>query len=890
MSAKPIERRRSTTLVIWIVPLLALTLAGWMLFKFYSDRGVDIVITFKDGSGLLERKTLLKYKGIVVGHVTKIKLNRDDISKVDVTVSVNSNAIDAVAREGNEFWKVKPKVTLTEVSGLETIVGGLYIEIFPAKKTISELLELPEKYQFVSSEHKPFDQINPGLVLKLHDNDGRFAIDTPVVYKKFIVGSVVERKLLKNGVDYIVHIKEKYKYLIRKNSCFWGLNSIDFKASLAGVKLKVDSLATLIAGGITFNSPDSNSSISSSSRDKMIEFNLYKDRDDIYYDENIITLNAKKAYKLDTDLSKVYYKGVIAGKIDSIEYNPKTDKSKIKIKLKKDFSSLIKDRAYFWIVEPKISLGNISGLDAIAKGAYITFLPDAKEKKSKNIFTLHENPPKKDGKKISLLAKDIGSVREGSSIFYNDIEAGYIGSIKLSKDKKSLKIDAIIDNKYSSLLNNSSLFYVRKALVLDMSLSKIKIKAGSIKSILQGGIAFNTYDFSADKDKKIYTLHSDIMDVKHTRYLHNGGINLSLHVRESVSLKVGSSIYYNHFKAGEITALDYNESTDMIDIKAYIEKRFASKINSSTRFYNASGLKVDMDISKIKVDMQSVESLISGSLAFITLDKNSSKDIKKEYKIYTNLSDAQDDSYKAVLILDRARNLHVGSDILYKDISIGKVSNLKIVNEHVEVTMSIKKEYKKYMREDTLISLTKFKIGLDGVKNAKSLILGPSLHVSLGKSKKPGKFYHLKNILTHENQLREGLRVVVSADKKSSLKIGSPLTYRQVKIGDIEQYRLSDNATQVELSVYIKPCYAHLIRENSIFYNATALGLEVGLGGVKVKTETLETMLSGGIAVVTPTKAAKQAEEMRVFKLYDEAEDEWLKWHPRLSSSDIMCQ
>jgi paraquat-inducible protein B len=204
--------------------------------------------------------------------------------------------------------------------------------------------------------------------------------------------------------------------------------------------------------------------------------------------------------------------------------------------------------------------------------------------------------------------------------------------------------------------------------------------------------------------------------------------------------------------------------------------------------------------------------------------------------------------------------------------------------------MSIQKQYKHFMREDSIISLAKFKLSLDGVKNAKSAIFGPSLHVREGNSQELGKTYYLRDILTYENQLRKGLRVVVSADRRSSLKVGSKLTYRQVVIGDVEEYRLSDNATQVELSLYIEPCYAHLIRENSIFYNATALGVEVGLSGVKVKTETIETMISGGIVVVTPTEAGEMAKEMKVFKLENEPQEEWLHWHPRLSSTDPMCQ
>ena len=149
------------------------------------------------------------------------------------------------------------------------------------------------------------------------------------------------------------------------------------------------------------------------------------------------------------------------------------------------------------------------------------------------------------------------------------------------------------------------------------------------------------------------------------------------------------------------------------------------------------------------------------------------------------------------------------------------------------------------MREDSRIALSDFKVDFEGIENASALLGGASLHVKPGDSEKTGSVYRLSDIIKHERELREGLRIVVSADRKSSLKVGSPLYYRQIPIGDVEQFRLSDNATQVEFSLYIEPCYAHLIRSDSRFYNAAALGMEIGLGGLKVKTETLETMIAG---------------------------------------------
>ncbi len=890
MSTKAIERRRSTSIVIWIVPLLALALAGWMLFKFYSDRGTEITVTFQDGSGLLERKTLLKYKGIAVGHVTKIKLHPSDISMVDVSISVNSNAIAAVGREGNEFWKVKPKVTLTEVSGLETIMGGLYIEIFPAKKTFEELYELPEKFNFIASQHKPFDKLSPGLKLRLKDKEGRFALDTPIIYKKFIVGSVVERELKSDGVEYIIHIKEKYKHLIKTDSRFWGLNSVDFKASMAGIKLKVDSLATLIAGGITFDSSDSNSSRSCAEMESIAEFQLYANKEAIEYDKNIITLMGDKAYNLDPDLSAVYYKGVEAGKIDSVKYNPNRDSTQINIRLKNNFSKLIEDRAYFWIVEPRFSLKGISGLDAIARGPYITFIPHKGDINKDAHFSLHVKPPKNDGKLIHLHAKEIGALRVGSGVFYNDIEVGYVNEVSLSKDKKALDVTIVIAHKYDNLLNNSSLFYLRNAIEADLSLSGVKIKAGSLKSMIQGGIAFDTDNLHAKGKKKSFKLHNSYAATEEFRYLHDGGKYFTLHADAPGSIKKGSPIYYKRFQAGKVLDMKFNTQTDSVDISVYIEKQFVDKINASTRFYNASGLDVSLDFPKLKVSMESIESLVSGALAFLTLDKEATSNSLDEFTLFVNHQSAEDEDYKATLHLEDSHNLHKGSKIIYKGITIGEISDLSLSGNGIAATMSIQKGYKYLMVEDTLISLANFELSLEGIKNPEAIINGASLHVKAGVSKTLKKDYILQDIISHENQLREGLRIAVAAKLKGSLKVGTPVLYRQIKIGDIEEYRLSDDSSRVEFSLFIEPCYAHLVRKNSRFYNASALGVEVSLSGIKVKTETVETMISGGIVLVTPTEFNEQAENMQVFTLKSKPKEEWLDWHPQLSSTNSMCQ
>ena len=140
-----VENGRGTLLLVWLIPLVALAMAGWMVYKYYAEKGVDIVVTYDTGNGIEVGKTPLLYKGIRIGQVSDVAVDRNHIGKINVTITVDRRAIDAVARKGNVFVKVSPKVTLTEISGLDTIISGVYIEAYPAKSDREELLHLPKK-------------------------------------------------------------------------------------------------------------------------------------------------------------------------------------------------------------------------------------------------------------------------------------------------------------------------------------------------------------------------------------------------------------------------------------------------------------------------------------------------------------------------------------------------------------------------------------------------------------------------------------------------------------------------------------------------------------------------------------------------------------------------
>src|SRR5829696_8262754 len=133
--APPRISRAPALPLVWLVPLAALAIGGWMVVREFRNRGPEITIEFAEGKGVEPRKTTLEYLGVSVGAVTAVTL-KDDLTGVVVTLRLAKNAAE-LAREGAQFWIVHPEIGLTGVRGLETLFTGARINGRPGKGSLA---------------------------------------------------------------------------------------------------------------------------------------------------------------------------------------------------------------------------------------------------------------------------------------------------------------------------------------------------------------------------------------------------------------------------------------------------------------------------------------------------------------------------------------------------------------------------------------------------------------------------------------------------------------------------------------------------------------------------------------------------------------------------------
>jgi len=237
--------------IIWLIPIIAALIGGWLTYTTLSKRGPEITIRFASAEGLEAGTTKLKYKEVEVGHVKEIALSKD-LSQVVVTVDMVKGA-EAYLTENTRFWIVRPRIDTTGVSGLGTLFSGVYIGLEPGSgdNKTTDFLGL----------NAPPAIIDRGagqrFTLKA-DKRGPLKIGSPVYFNDFKVGQITNLKLegSTHEVWVEVFIEKPYNELVRENTRFWNSSGVEVSVNTDGVNLQISSLESLIAGGIAFDMPD----------------------------------------------------------------------------------------------------------------------------------------------------------------------------------------------------------------------------------------------------------------------------------------------------------------------------------------------------------------------------------------------------------------------------------------------------------------------------------------------------------------------------------------------------------------------------------------------------------------------------------------------------------
>lgn len=236
--------------LVWLVPLIALLVGAWMLIGEYRNRGPEITIDFEDGSGVEAGKTHLEHKGVSVGVVRSVEM-KPDLSGVTVRLRLDKSAAP-LATEGAAFWVVQPEIGFGGVRGLDTLITGARINVWPGQGKPAE--------HFTGLDRAPLPRGRDGSrsFVLISDRLGSLNTGSPVFYREIKVGVVEGSRLAEDSASVRIRVRVDAPYadLVRTTTRFWNAGGFSFKVGLLGAELKNTSLESLVTGGISFATPD----------------------------------------------------------------------------------------------------------------------------------------------------------------------------------------------------------------------------------------------------------------------------------------------------------------------------------------------------------------------------------------------------------------------------------------------------------------------------------------------------------------------------------------------------------------------------------------------------------------------------------------------------------
>jgi len=264
MNAQKETTSRSLS-IVWLVPLVALIASGWLIYREFSDTGPLIEIEFENGSGIEAGKTTLVHKGVAVGIVQEVALN-PGLDGVTVTVELDSNARQ-LAVDGSQFWLVRPEIGFSGVRGLDTLLSGARLGVRPG--------DGDPKRRFVAMKKAPPNEgVVPGRNFVLRSPKlGSLLAGSQVYFREVKVGAVEDHRISDDSTEVLITIRvfAPYDRLVRPDTKFWNSGGISMKLGLLGGRVESNSLESLMAGGVSFATPDDAATAEPAAEDTVFE-------------------------------------------------------------------------------------------------------------------------------------------------------------------------------------------------------------------------------------------------------------------------------------------------------------------------------------------------------------------------------------------------------------------------------------------------------------------------------------------------------------------------------------------------------------------------------------------------------------------------------------------
>lgn len=891
-TAQVVVKPRMPISAVWLVPLIALGFGAWLAYTAYVEKGVQITLRFASADGIIPDKTEVRYKGVAVGKVTAVTLG-PHFDGVNVAVEMVPETRPFLT-DKTLFWRVSAQVSATGVSELQTLLSGDYLAVRLDQRGEGR----PQRAFTALKGPPPLPPSSPGLhLVLLADELGSVTYNTKLFHKGMAAGHVTryafDAALGKVRINVVVD--PDHAALVGRDTHFWNASGIEVSGGINGVTIRSESITSLLAGGIAFDSPTADGG--GKPVESGTEFFLAASFDEARMGQTIHLTLAR-----DTGVhegTRIRYQGVEIGRVMAIDrIDMATETLFATAGIDPRFAPYLSDATRFFVVTPQISLAGITHLDALVGGPYITLRPQTGEPRTEFRVVSAEPPidTAAPGLHLRLRAPNGISLRRGSPILYHGVKVGTVQGVALSS-KGDTEVSIHITDDHAARVRRGSRFWNASGVRFQGGLQGFQVESASVESVMAGGIAFET---PAEGDQRAVK-NGHTFDLFPTPAAARETATATLVLDSAAGVVAGKTgILYRGARIGTVYAVDLSDDLSKVVAKVGLLPRIQPLLRDKTRFWTVA--------PRLGLTGMNTDALLGGT--YITLRPGDGAP-RARFVVGDRppAADVEAPGLQLTLLAPDSTSLQAGSPVTYRRLIVGQVDGVALSDDgtQVEIRITVDPDHAALVTDRSRFfatggvtvkgSLAGVSVHADSI--ASTLIGGLSFFTPAdtkpGAAAADGGRFSLYRDYDHAvaagrpqvvRRLATGLNLTLHASQLHSARAGAPVTYREVRVGEVVGIDLGETADRVEIYINIAPRFAPLVHRESRFWTTSGVRVKAGLfSGVEIDTESMETILAGGIAFATPEADAmgEAAGDGDTFDLHDAPQPAWRAWHPRLT-------
>ena len=838
--------------------------------------------------GSISENSPITFKQIPIGYVTSYRYV-EDREGIDVNIFIEQEHAHLV-KENSLFWNTSGVQVTASISGgvkvntdsLASIIsGGIAVDTLSYQEKLA-----PAKNGQTFPLHADFEAAETGHAIEL-TLDWNSGIDhnAAILYQGLTIGTIesfsrIDPKSRK--ITAKAKVNPRVVPYLTEQSQFYIVSP---HINLTGIS----NAKTLLTGTYISIRP----SLQGKPTNK---FSVYNAKPPYRYSEPglhlVIETNDRHSLQVG---SNIYFKQQTVGSVQAVE-TVGAEQHLIHIHIEDEYQHYVTPTSHFYNNSGLKIQANLQGVNIEAQSLQsiltggISFVNIDNETVDKPVvngdkFTLFANQKlamQRTSFTLIISAKE--QINTNTRILHRGVEIGAIHHIEVQGDKSKLYLGLLPE--YESILRAGTQFWLAKP--------NLSLSGASDTDALLGG-AYIT--FNLDKENTTAKTDFVLLTSPPAKYASASGLQLSLVTTSASVATAGSSVSYRGVVVGQVDNVALDKDADQVRVNITIDDEHKSLIQADTRFYNASGIMLSGSLGDFVVKTESIDAILRGGISFYNPNNDplAQTEVKEldSFELFENMTQAESAGLAVSIHFNDFSGLKVNTKVVYQEQEIGSVTRLIFTDDDIGVTalVLLNDIGAKFAKQGSKFWLVEPEIGLVGSKNITSLLSGAFIAIlpevnhsanGMAPNSQQTQFEAL-DLPPTIKQLPYGLNIKLTAKRLGSVRLGNPILYRQVKVGEVIGIDLSPKADTVDIFINIAKRYAPLVNQGSKFWNTSGVNIEASVfSGVNIDSESIETLIAGGIAFATPpmNKVAKPEvlDTLKSFTLHQDPDTDWLKW------------